>query len=407
MKFTDRYIQKLQPREKRFEILEGDGFTLRVTPTGVKSFYYVYKAGGKNHRLHLGTYPYCSLAEARDKHREALSQRHGGENPALERRRQKVEHLKAPTVRKLAETYLEKHAKVHKRSWKNDEQILEKDVLPVWGDRKAEEIRKRDVILLLESILNRGAPNQSGQTLKIIRKMFNWAVERDILENSPCHLVKPLAPSTSKERALSDKEIRAFWRVLTTTSISDSMRRGLLLILVTGQRPGECLGMLRQEINGEWWTIPPERTKNKREHRVWLSPLALDLMGDLSKSGPVFPRPVKKPRDKDAPEPEKSVMDKAAPAKAVRRLVTAQGKKKIIRLPIPAFTPHDLRRTCATQLGALGYDNQQIGRLLNHVDDKITAIYNRHRYDELIQEMLLAWENRLREILAGKDSAAD
>ena len=400
MKFTDKYVQKLKPQQKRFEVLEGDGFTLRVTPGGVKTFYYVYKSGGKNRRLQLGVYPHCTLADARDKHRAAISQRHNGVDPVEEKRLEREERLLAPTVQKLSEDYMEKHAKVKKRSWRNDEQIFEKDVLPAWGDRKAADIRKRDVILLLESIVDRGSPNQSGQVLKIIRKMFNWAVERDILEASPCHLVKPLAAPVRKDRALSEEEIRMFWRTLDSgeVRISSSMRRCLRLILVTGQRPGECLGMMSDEIDDPWWTIPAERVKNGREHRVWLGPLALELIGDLTEDDQdkktKDPLPVFANKDGD-------VMDKAAPPRATRRLTKPTKGQKTPRLPIPPFTPHDLRRTCATQLGALGYDNDQIGRLLNHVDGTVTAIYNRHKYDDLIQEMLQKWDARLQGILAG------
>lgn len=398
MKFTDKYVQKLKPQEKRFEVLEGNGFTLRVTPGGVKTFYYVYKSSGKNRRLQLGAYPHCSLAEARDKHRAAVSQRHNGVDPVEEKRLEREELLLAPTVRKLSEEYMEKHAKVKKRSWRNDAQIFEKDVLPAWGDRKAADIRKRDVILLLESIVERGAPNQSGQVLKIIRKMFNWAVERGILEASPCHLVKPLAPAVSKDRALSAPEIRMFWWTLGSIDvrISSAMRRCLRLILVTGQRPGECLGMMPEEVDGPWWTIPAERVKNGREHRVWLGPLAQELIANQTEEQGI---------ETSAPLPPFAnkygeVMDKAAPSRATRRLTKPTKTQTIPRLPIPPFTPHDLRRTCATHLGGLGYDNEQIGRLLNHVDGTVTAIYNRHKYDELIQEMLMAWEVRLREVLA-------
>lgn len=392
MKFTDRYVAKLQPQEKRFEVLEGNGFTLRVAPSGIKSFYYVYKADGKNHRLHLGEYPHVSLAEARDKHLAALRQRKRGENPVEARREADRAREAALSVEALAKEYLERHAKPNKRSWKLDEAILKNDVLPAWGERKASDIRKRDVILLLEKIVDRGAPNQSTQTLKVVRKMFNFAVERDLLESSPCHLVKPLTKPTSKERVLSAEEIRLFWHSLDLeeTRISSAMRRGLKLILATGQRPGECLGMMTDELDGEWWTIPATRSKNGREHRVYLTPMSRELFGEV-KSGPVFPGPTTTGQ-KPAP------MDKAAPAKAVRRLF-AKTSRRNPRLQIPPFTPHDLRRTCATHLGSLGYDNEQIGRLLNHVDSRVTAIYNRHRYDDLIREMLTAWERRLREIL--------
>lgn len=400
MKFSDRYIKKLKPREKRFEVLEGNGLTLMVYPSGVKTFFYVFKMDGKNHRLRLGTYPHCSLGDARNKHGKAWAQRRNGINPVLEHRRANDERLKAPTIKQLANDYLEKYAKVHKRSWKNDEQILEKDVLPAWGDRKAEDIRKRDVIALLEAIVDRGAPNQSGQVLKIVRRMMNWAVERDILESSPCHLVKPLAPAVKKERALTAEEIRTFWRALDADGvrIADSMRRGLRLILVTGQRPGECLGMVGEELDGKWWTLPPERTKNKREHRLWLSPLALELIGSAPESGPVFPAPPKKDPETGEILPP-GIMDKAAPARAVSRMRKPRGKEKTPLLTIPPFTPHDLRRTAATHLGAMGYGNDQIGRLLNHVDGTVTAVYNRHKYNDLIQKMLSAWEKRLQKIL--------
>ena len=172
------------------------------------------------------------------------------------------------------------------------------------------------------------------------------------------------------------------------------MRRGLRLILVTGQRPGECFGLVGEEISGEWWTLPAGRSKNGREHRIWLSPMAREIIGPGPK-GLVFPSPPKK-RDPDAVP---TLMQKDAPARAVRRLVNKQKGQTAPRLPIPPFTPHDLRRTCATHLGSLGYSNEQIGRLLNHIEGMVMAIYNRHRYDNLVQEMLQAWEERLAEIL--------
>lgn len=390
MRFSDRYIAKLQPRETRFEVLEGDGFTLRVTPAGVKSFYYVYKDHGKNYRLHLGTYPHCSLSEARERHRAAVSARFEGENPAQARRAERQERLLAPTVEELADEYIKRHAKPNKKSWEKDEYILGKDVIPAWGNRKAADIRRRDVILLLESIFDRGAPNQSRQVLKIIRRMFNFAIERDILEASPCHLVKPLAPDVKKARTLSEEEIRLFWKTLDSGRISEPMRRGLRTILVTAQRPGEVFGMLGEEVSGPWWTIPAGRSKNGREHRVWLTGTAQALIGNRDQ-GIIFPG-----RDREGRE---VLMQGDAPARAVRRLRTPQGKNKVVRMKVPAFTPHDLRRTAATHIGALGYGDDQIGRLLNHTPQTVTGIYNRHRYDDLVREMLQAWEARLLEIL--------
>lgn len=94
---------------------------------------------------------------------------------------------KAPSVAGLVDEYLTKHAMANKKSWKEDKRCLEKDVLPLWGTRKAGDIKKRDVVLLLEGIVERGSPITANNTLEKIRKMFNFAVERDILEFTPCY----------------------------------------------------------------------------------------------------------------------------------------------------------------------------------------------------------------------------
>lgn len=103
----------------------------------------------------------------------------------------------APTLADLAQEYLEKWAKPRKRSWKVDKLILEKDVLPVWGYLKAKEIARQDVIRLLDRILERDAPIMANRTLANIRRMFNFAVERDIVSFSPCQAVKAPALENS------------------------------------------------------------------------------------------------------------------------------------------------------------------------------------------------------------------
>jgi len=188
----------------------------------------------------------------------------------------------------LIDEYIEKHAKPNKRGWAEDKRILERDALPAWGKRKAADITKRDVVLLLEKIVERGSPGSANNNFKIIRKMFSFAVERDILQISPCIGVKMPSPLVIKDRALSEQEISTLWRALDTCHASDEIKRALKLILVTGQRPGEVIGMHPREIDGHWWTIPAERSKNKRSHRVYLTKTALELIGPEC-NGYVFP----------------------------------------------------------------------------------------------------------------------
>ena len=84
-----------------------------------------------------------------------------------------------------------------------------KDIIPIWNRRKASDVKRKDVINLLDNIVERGAEIQANRTLAVIRRMFGFAIERDILEFSPCNAVKAPAKENIKDRVLSDEEIKA------------------------------------------------------------------------------------------------------------------------------------------------------------------------------------------------------
>lgn len=381
VKFTDKFISNLKPRATNFDVRETDGFVLRVQPSGTKSFYHVYKIAGKLYRIFLGPYPALSLAEARTKNRELLIRRQHGENPAvvLEKKIDSTPSTPVLTVAGLCQEYIKLYAVKRKRRWQDDERILTKEVVAVIGGAAVETVTRRQVIELLNRIVERGSPATANQVLKLWRRAWNFAIEQALVETSPLHMVKAPALTTAKSRNLSREEIRLFWAVLDadTHKTGPAMRRLLKFILVTGQRPGECNGINRSEIDGKWWTIPAARHKANKPHRVYLSPLARKLLGT---------------------EQQPFGFDQRAVARVVRRLITPRGAKgdKAAILPLPPFTPHDLRRTCATQFGARGYSNEQIGRFLGHEVGGITGIYNRHTYDRLLREMALSWRpNRI------------
>ncbi len=168
-----------------------------------------------------------------------------------------------------------KACKKFKRSWPKDGRILNREVVPVWGERKVEDIKKRDVTLLLQKIVDRGSPSMSNSTFRVIRKMFNFSVERDISEYSPCMGVKELAPNPTRERALNESEINTLWQTLGNAAMSPGTKLAVKLILVTAQRPGEVAGLHTSEIDGNIWTIPKERAKNGKGHRVYLTALCV------------------------------------------------------------------------------------------------------------------------------------
>ena len=415
--FTDTMVKKLKPADKKYVRGEGNGFTIRVMPSGVKSWLYAYAIDGKRREMPLGSYPDVTLETARGKFDEAKKKVKNGIDPMTEKEMAADARQKAFTVADLCTEYIERHAKGFKRSWEADKRLLDVEIIPTWGKRKAEDIKKRDVTLLLESIIDRGTPAMSNQVLKITRKMFNFAVERDILQHTPFAGVKALAPNVSRERTLTTTEIKTLWGNLAGVAISDELKRALKLVLVTAQRPGEVMGMHTDELDDRWWTIPSERAKNGREHRVYLTDTALELIGPITVTeeetgqtkpkGYIFPSPHKK---------KHQAIDAHALPVAVRRnlawpLTDKEGKPlkgadgnpaTENKLGTDKFTPHDLRRTAATAMASMGYMDEIIDAVLSHTKKGIIRTYNRHAYDKEKQQALESWERKLNSIIVGK-----
>lgn len=338
----------------------------------------------------FGEYPEVSLAHAHGEHTSARKLLKKGIDPGAMDQAAKEEARTAPTVGDLVKEFVKSLELKGNRSRGEYERNLNKDVLPEWENRKAKDITKRDVVLLLEKILGRGAKNQSTQVFKIVRRMFNFAVERGIIESSPCLQVKALSPDVQKERFLSAAEIKTFWTALDVCAMTDDLKRALRLILVTAQRPGEVIGASCAEIEGQWWTIPAERAKNKRAHRVYLTPLARELFQAQGKEGLLFP----------SPRGGKAVEVNAL-AHALRRAMTPDPETKEAKLPVEHFTPHDLRRTAASHMASLGF-GVVVDKVLNHTDRRVTAIYDRYDYDKEKRQALEAWSRKLQGILSEK-----
>lgn len=443
LKLTDLYLRNLKPADKEYTRREKGGFGVRVHPSGKIIFFYLFRIDGQRRFFNLGTYKTkenpdgISLKEARDEYEiqrakvKALKQgRADGSDPVEEKKAaqsKRETHRDAKTIKDLVLEYIEKHAQKFKRSWQEDERLLNREVIPAWGKLKAADITKRDVTLLLESIVDRGSPAMSNQVLKIIRKMFNFAIERDILQHTPCLGVKALAPNTKRERTLTEAEIKTLWDTLDSqdVSISDEIRRALKLILVTAQRPGEVSGMHTNEIEDRWWTIPAERAKNGKAHRVYLTDLALELIGNMEVTddetgetkpkGYIFPSP----RVEIDPETEKPIykaIDPHALPVAVRRNlawpITDKNGKPLYgkdgkpatenKLGVNQFTPHDLRRTAATFMAQMGYMDEVIDAVLNHSKQGVIKVYNLHKYDREKQIALESWSRKLETLVKGE-----
>lgn len=386
MKFTDKFLQSLKPSEKEYFIREGHGFAIRVYPNGLKTFLYIYTFNGKRRRIGLGSYPLISLAAAREKYLDAAKSVANNIDPSAPESLSTQIDTPKQTVSELKKLYMA-HIKTHlvPASVKNHGYRMEKDLIPVWGDRPITDIRRRDAIALIESIAARGTPGSARNLLLSSRAMFSYAVQREMIEYNPfagVGVAVPQAAAKERDRVLSETEIKHIWETLSNWGNSEYIRRAILLILVTGQRPGEVANMHWNEINGNLWTIPSERSKNGRENRVYLTDLALSLLPDTEDY--VFPAS----RGAHGPLYVNTLSHHLS------------HHVKPAHLGLPRWTPHDLRRTAATGLASLGCSDEIIDEVQNHKKRGIIRTYNRYRYDKEKQEWLTRWAEYLSQVLS-------
>jgi integrase len=391
MKFTDRQIKALKPRKERYEVWEtnGKGFGVRVSSTGRKSFIFLYKFQGTSRRITFGNYPEMSLADAHAAHAKSRQLLEQGNDPATVEQDEKEESRRSPSVKRLVAEYIEKYAKPRKRSWKEDERILYKDVVPRWGKRKAQDVTRRDIILLLDEIVERGALIQANRTLATIRKMYSFAMGRGILESSPCVAIPAPSKENRRDRVLSEDEVKIFWEKLATAKMEKATALALKLQLITAQRKGEVAGSewADFDVKNGWWTIPAEKSKNGLPHRVPLSSFAIETLNELKiisgDSKWLFPSP------RDGQHIAETSVDHAI-------------RENAEHFKVDHFTPHDLRRTAASMMTASGVQRLTVAKVLNHVETGVTAVYDRHSYDKEKRQALETWERKLRGILTGK-----
>lgn len=389
-------IKGIKPPEKG-QIMYSDtqtrGLYLRAYSSGLKTFIHRYKVKGETFLitfddLALNTKSTESeisqaLAQARARVAENKAKIKQGENPAIERNLKAIDLASMPTLEQFAHIYIERYAKVKKKSWAEDDRMLKVDVLPILGDMPLDKIERKHLIALLDKKEDAGALVARDRLISLISKVFSFAIDRAIVNNNPIKGIQKSKVKT-RSRVLSDQEIRLFWeRTETSNSNGDpATRLALRLTLVTGQRAGEICQLHEQQIKGNIWTMPA--TKNGRIHTVYLSPLAQTLIQEArpySRNGFLFVNRLGEPKD------EKTL------AKAMK-----QWGLEWEHDPEGDPTPHDLRRTFTTRLASLGFDRFVQNLVTNHADKTIGAVYDRHSYAKEKQLAMEAWERKLNEI---------
>lgn len=416
-RFTDSQLKGLKPQNKRKILYEdgGKGFGIRVEPSGRKSFFLEYRFGkGKERRnrvLTIGQFPIISLTKARSIASHSLDQIEQGDDPATQKIIKKTADRNALTVNDLVEEYLDKWAKVKKkeRSWKEDERLLRKDIIPVMGRKKAKDIRRRDIALLLDEIVDRGAAITANRVLAVTRKMFNFAVGRDIIDASPCVQIPAPSKENRRERNLSEDEVSIFWNKLDDCKMSKEIKLALKLLLITAQRKSEVIEAEWNEFNfkDKWWTIPKTKTKNKKSHRVPLPPIGVEVLNEMKKiTGEykfVFASPIGMTKRNPNRRVGMSPILGASVDHALRDNLIDDpdsGRKNIFHLD--HFTPHDLRRTATSMMSKSGIPRLTLKKILNHSDGEVTAVYDQYEYDKEKKKALEKWGRKLQSIISGE-----
>jgi len=402
MRLTDAYLRRMPRPPRRIELRDSivTGLVLRAGPSGAKTWGVRYRARGRAAVLTLGPYRTegsgadgLTLAEARARARATMNEVRSGGDPQAA----KIEARNAPTVAEMAEAFLAdgRSVRSHRRAWREStraerERLIRREIVPAIGRKRPEDVTKADLRNLSEAIAKR-APILANRVLAVCHTLFRWAVQTDRLGALPAFPQRPRSEST-RDRVLSEDELRRVWGAMADEP--GIVGRAFALLLLTAQRKSEVLRMrwadLTQEGHVWWWTIPADVAKNGRAHRVPLVAAVLDVLDGLrvlaGDSPWVFP---------------------SAEAERPIRYVQKAADRLWSRSRVEAATLHDLRRTAATLMARSGVSRFVVGRVLNHTETGVTAIYDRHEYDSEKRTALETWARTLHAIATGAHRTAD
>lgn len=397
---TDSFLRSIKSTGTRFEIWDtgNPGFGIRIGTQGDVSFQYLYRCAGKSRRYTIGRFPNISLHAAREAYHRAAISVSIGEDPALERARTLQIERESITVAALCYSFIERYAKLHKRTWREDERQLKRDVIPKMGNAIAKSVTRREINQLLDFKMDSGSPVAANRLLAVLSKLFGWAVERGELDESPCKGIRKPAKELSRDRVLQQPEIFSLWYELDTgknIGMSPVTRCALQVMLLTGQRKGEVLRMrwenLDQQADGWVWSIPPANTKNGKPHRVPLVAQVIELLETRRPAENIASENFS-PWCFPSPKNHKQHISLTGPDHALRDELQ---RPKSGLYGIARFTPHDFRRTVATGLSVLGYPRMIVQKVLNHTDRSVTSVYDKYGYDKEKREALEKWAEML------------
>ena len=406
---TDRFLKSIAaaPKGKHTDFADSivPGLAVRVSSTGQKTFVLVSRFPGRNNptRRAIGSYPAITIEKARTTARGWLELIERGIDPAVqvasevETNRQRQSN----TFRAVATTFIDKHVS-SRRTAIPIAQLVETKLVSQWGDRPIDSIGKRDVIELVEGVRQASGIESARQTLIYARRLFGWAAARDIVPQSPCLAIAVadlLPPKVSRDRVLSDAELRLVLRATGDDGIRYPTGAFARMLLLTAARRSEVADAAWPEIDlrGATWLLPPARVKNASEHLIPLPPAAVSLLGSL-------------PRYNDGDYLFSTTFGDR-PSSGFSKL-KLRLDRRIAELnsgePIADWTWHDLRRSAASGMSRLGIAPHVIESVLNHrsgIIRGVARIYNRHDFRAEKALALATWAAHLDQLERGQPTS--
>lgn len=406
-KLTALAFKNLKANEKEQLVSDGDNLYVSIRAQsngGSKSFRMTYRIAGKKQWITLKA---KTLADARTERDNYKSMVKRGVDPSLERmliiQRQRTAQLAEQLelakqqalirVENLFERWVNTDLKKRK-DLAEIRRMFEKDVLPILGSLIVADVQKGHVTEVIDKLKQRDVNHLARNILKLMRQMFRFAVDRDIIEYDPTaklSITKTTTKPTERDRTLSDIEIRALARQLPDANLLKSTECAVWIALSTMCRIGELskakLSDLDFELNT--WTIPETNSKNGKAHTIYLSNFALEqfkiLISVASNDTWLFPN-----RDDSSHVCDKSITKQVGSRQSENIFSNRSKDNQALILTGGKWTPHDLRRTGATIMGDLGIAPDVIEKCLNHTEEnKVKRIYQRQKLEA---EQAYAWQ---------------
>ncbi|EGI4732986.1 tyrosine-type recombinase/integrase [Escherichia coli] len=388
---TDTKLKNLKPQDKLYKVSDRDGLYVAVLTSGTVSFRYDYRINGRRETLVIGQYGRdgISLAEAREELIAAKKLLKAGQSPAAAKRDGIKKIRGAETFAVHTDSYI-KHVILADSTRAMKQAVIDRDILPVLGNKMMAEITTSMVRDLCDRIVERGGRATAVQAREIISSVYRHANDRGHGLFNPAADIKPssIAIFKPRERTLTPEEIGLFFRTLDAIGAMGTMKMALKLVLITMVRKGEFTNATWDEIDfKKWtWTIPSDRMKGSRAHVIYLPKQAQDILVGLQMcaGGSEYLVPgrynFRKPLSNAALN---SLIDRTV------KIINEDGEH------IQGFTVHDMRRTASTLLHEAGYPSDWIEKALAHEQKGVRAVYNKAEYARQRAYMLQQWSDMI------------